>query len=472
MFIRRIDLLSQVPQISLFNAGSNKTVFGGALSVIYLIIFLLIAVAYLVDYISNDKYDVQYGIQQEVIDEIRQDELKNNQDYNPTLNFKMNFTNMDESPLSERFVLFDLSQMRFFNRDEEITSRISDLSFAVMYKCENINCFINPEDKVEFGYQLLVNYNGYQLDHQGDVPLHKSEHYFTQAYNFFFNKPSLQYMQWGIIKYSEDRAFLGVLYNLFGGEDKELVGGYFKEKLNFFLDGIIDENDNREYLDGDYYRLLGHFSGGVDFFEFEEYKRSKKGILDVFADISALTMTILEIFVFAFGNFYSGNFDNYKIIEKVLSKEKRTTKFRNKDISDDKSDNKNKIELSDNTGKSEALIDTYDNIEIKDNKIIEEKKDTGGFNLDDSDERVIPKLRFIDFMMNSFYSDKCCKSSNRQQIISSCNDLVSKYYTVEDIIYNQIKIENLLKDYKWNDPKLKYIDNNEFVTELKSYYNI
>ena len=91
---------------------------------------------------------------------------------------------------------------------------------------------------------------------------------------------------------------------------------------------------------------------------------------------------------------------------------------------------------------------------------------------DDDDERVIPKLRFIDFMMNSFYSDKCCKSSNRQQIISSCNDLVSKYYTVEDIIYYQIKIENLLKDYKWNDPKLKYIDNNEFVTELKSYYNI
>ena len=92
--------------------------------------------------------------------------------------------------------------------------------------------------------------------------------------------------------------------------------------------------------------------------------------------------------------------------------------------------------------------------------------------MDDNDERVIPKLRFIDFMINSFYSDKCCKNSNRQQIISSCNDLVSKYYTVEDIIYNQIKIENLLKDYKWNDPKLKYIENNEFVTELKSYYNI
>ena len=155
----------------------------------------------------------------------------------------------------------------------------------------------------------------------------------------------------------------------------------------------------------------------------------------------------------------------------MLSKEKRANKFRNKDISEDKSDHKNRIELSDNTGKSEALIDD-DNMEVKDNKITEEKKDIGGINLDDNDERVIPKLRFIDFMINSFYSDKCCKNSNRQQIISSCNDLVSKYYTVEDIIYNQIKIENLLKDYKWNDPKLKYIENNEFVTELKSYYNI
>jgi len=67
MFIRRIDLLSQVPQISIFNAGSNKTVFGGALSVIYLIIFLLIAVAYLVDYISNDKYDVQYEFNKKLL---------------------------------------------------------------------------------------------------------------------------------------------------------------------------------------------------------------------------------------------------------------------------------------------------------------------------------------------------------------------------------------------------------------------
>ena len=192
--------------------------------------------------------------------------------------------------------------------------------------------------------------------------------------------------------------------------------------------------------------------------------------MDVFADVSALAMTILSIFAFVFGNYYSGNFDNYKIIEKVLSKEKKINRFVNKDISEDTNDDKKKhIELIDNNGKSEALIDN--NTEGKDT-IIPAKKDIEEINVNREEDRTIPKLRFIDFIMNSFYNDNCCKSSNRQQIISSCNDLVAKYYTIEDIIYNQIKIENLLKDYKWNDPKLNNIENNEAIIELKSYYNI
>jgi len=282
MFISRIDLLSQVPQISIFNAGSNKTVFGGALSLIYLIIFLLIAIAYLVDYISNDKYEVQYGIQQELLTAEKQIELNNNPDYNPSLSFYINLINEDGSPLSNRFQLFDLNNMKIFGKNEEINSRISDLFFIVIYKCDNESCIINDEDKVDFGYQMVLKYKGFKLDHQADVPLHKSDLYFSQGYYFFFNKPSLQYMQWGVIKYSEERSFLGVLYNLFGGEDDELIGGYFKSKEEFFVDGIIDDSQNREYINGSYYKFLGRFSGHVDYFEFEEYKRSKKGILDVF----------------------------------------------------------------------------------------------------------------------------------------------------------------------------------------------
>ena len=83
--------------------------------------------------------------------------------------------------------------------------------------------------------------------------------------------------------------------------------------------------------------------------------------MDVFADISALSMTVLKIIAFIFSYFYSGNFDNYKIIEKVLSKEKKSNKLINgkiKDISDNtRNDDIKLIELNDNSGKSEALLE-------------------------------------------------------------------------------------------------------------------
>ena len=59
---------------------------------------------------------------------------------------------------------------------------------------------------------------------------------------------------------------------------------------------------------------------------------------------------------------------------------------------------------------------------------------------------------------------------NRQDIICSCNGIASKYYTIEDIIYNQMRLENLFKDYKWNNLELNNINNNESIIKLKSYY--
>ena len=37
------------------------------------------------------------------------------------------------------------------------------------------------------------------------------------------------------------------------------------------------------------------------------------------------------------------------------------------------------------------------------------------------------------------------------------------------LIKNQILIENLLKDYKWNDPNLNNVENNNLFVELKTY---
>ena len=83
----------------------------------------------------------------------------------------------------------------------------------------------------------------------------------------------------------------------------------------------------------------------------------------------------------------------------------------------------------------------------------------------------MPKLRFIDFIFNNVYSSKRCKN-NRQEIISICNELISKYNSIENTLYFQLKLENLLKDYKWNNPELSKLDNNQLIIQLKNLVSI
>ena len=101
MFLKKMDFLSGGPQIFIFNKDSNKTVFGGSLFLIYIIVVLLIGVAYLVDYILNDKYDVQYEIHQEILSPEKQDEILENPDYNPILDIGFNLTSFGLKELSE-----------------------------------------------------------------------------------------------------------------------------------------------------------------------------------------------------------------------------------------------------------------------------------------------------------------------------------------------------------------------------------
>ena len=83
----------------------------------------------------------------------------------------------------------------------------------------------------------------------------------------------------------------------------------------------------------------------------------------------------------------------------------------------------------------------------------------------------MPKLRFIDFLFNNIYIEKLCKL-NKQKIIDQCNKIISKYYSIELVLYNQIMFENFLKDYKWNDPGLNNFDNNELIIQLKNFISL
>ena len=199
-------------------------------------------------------------------------------------------------------------------------------------------------------------------------------------------------------------------------------------------------------------------------FEYILYERKQVEFLDILANIGALFSTIKFFFALVF-NYYSKNFDNYKILGKILNSPKEPIKkielSSNFNIEEEKD---NKIKDLD---KKDPLIDEALNenkMNIKESDI---NKDTNENNIDEDNSIVLDKLSFIDYFYNNIYS-KCCKRRRNQELINSVNEIVYKYLSIDSLLYNQLKLEGLFKDYKWNNPSLSNILNNIMIKNLKN----
>ena len=192
--------------------------------------------------------------------------------------------------------------------------------------------------------------------------------------------------------------------------------------------------------------------------------KEKISIFDYLADVFSYWLSIYNGLSFFINTLYLQSFDKYKIMENILSKQRGKLFYEKKqtNVEDNLLDNDSFIELNDNTinGDDNSLID---DIKIKEN-IIENTKNT-----EHKEHRILPKKTFLDFILNSFY---CCSEnsfiSDRQQIICDCNKIILKHYSIENILYNQFLLENLLVDYKWNDPQLKNILNHKSLKRFKN----
>ena len=188
--------------------------------------------------------------------------------------------------------------------------------------------------------------------------------------------------------------------------------------------------------------------------QYTEYFRKRISELDIIANILSLMANIFTGIKFVF-SFYSGNFNNFKIIEKLLNHPaKKNYKINQASEMVDLEKNK--------------FISIKDDLIPKDNK---EKydEDNNDDNEDDiiSDDQRIKKMRFFDFFLNNIYC--CFKKRKAQKIIHECNEIVYKYASIDAIIKNQILIENFFKDYKWNNPSLNNVENNNLIIQLKTY---
>ena len=54
-----LDIISQSPNLYLFQKESNKTNFGGFLFLVYLVLIILVLIYYIVDYYRNPSYSIQ-----------------------------------------------------------------------------------------------------------------------------------------------------------------------------------------------------------------------------------------------------------------------------------------------------------------------------------------------------------------------------------------------------------------------------
>ena len=175
-----LDFFSQPPKMYIFQKNSNKTTFGGVLFLIYMIIMIIISLIYILDYFLNDKFIIEYSSylnpnkgSSNIFSYL---DIYNSSisEYNPLINVSFNIFKADQSKkinLSERFFIFDPFESKELKRDTFYQKKVSDLCLVIGYKCEDENCTLNQEDYSPFDYYLEIKYNGFVLNHQGDIPL-------------------------------------------------------------------------------------------------------------------------------------------------------------------------------------------------------------------------------------------------------------------------------------------------------------
>ena len=292
-------------------------------------------------------------------------------------------------------------------------------------------------------------------------------------------------MNWNVIKYKEQEGTFSrikkFIYKLFGKDiNNEYINGY----INFASSAYF--NLNNYVINNKTYILIGEISiFNMYNNEYIEYKRRNiNSFWDLLAKVGSLFMIILSFFKFCF-KYYSKNFDNYQIIKnmhfnnimKIKDIKYESIKLSINDDNDNSSDNNEQYSslINDNSKEKNCKNDYSLNNNklscplIKD--ISKEKNNINNIVFNDNEEKInekktTTKHHFWDFFLYNLYCN-CCIKSNKQKLIQICIDIISKYMSIDSLLCNQLILENLLKDYKWNNPMLNNLETNDFINKYR-----
>ena len=463
------DFISDSPRTYIFQKSSNKTNFGGILTLVYLLILALIIFLYLYDFFKNyyQKYEVTYFYNQ-FRDETYRDQQK--KEYNPLIELSFKVVDDEGELLDDDFgiILYDKNgeNGEALEMGEKISKNIDDFKIAVFYVCPDNNCTFeskNFSDLIYNEYSLILSYGSKSMEHNNpNSPVKDTILNFT--YNFYLDDNFFQITpKFEVYNYEEKKGIISKVIDSFKGLPNDYTFG------QIISDKYIDFSRNTKNIICNKtsevcvkIMLLLSISNPLEGIHF--YKRSSVSIWDYLANIAALGTTLFNGLCKIFGLLYSTNFDNYKIIENIISKEIKNTK------KNELNDNNTNC-IRSNSSLEYNLIDKENLNKEKSNSEDIIINDIGEDNLDNEDDKMIsklPKLRFYDYFFNNVYS-KCCIYIKRQKLIDACDNILYKYYSIENLLYNQILFDNLMKDYKWNNPELKSIHKNEFIKLLNKF---
>ena len=477
--MKKFDILSQPPRTYIFERYSNKTIFGGVLSIIYLLIMIFISIYYIYNYIIGDKYEYYYSYRE--LPEEQKKKAFAGFDPNPPIHIKLDAINELDWNISSnlKFIYYTKdSEKKIIYRNDWTEITIPDYAIIDLYYSIDD---INDIKEIEFGENFEVNltYKTFYLDHQNPVcPFKKIVIYKYLRFNF--EKNFILYMNWEFTKYKEKNDIFKIFSN------------YLRRPIQF-LDGRLTINDLKEEKnDGEYNNeyiidgVIHKYLGSIVIFNsrdtIHEYLRQKREWLSVLATISALANSFYSIFVRFFYFIYSKKYDQYKIFKNILlldAKIKKSDSIFLSEASNLKLNNfslEKKVEKAlevreiqvINSNKNDSCSSTNNNDKGSECPTTEkEEKDEEV----DNNNLHLPKMPFVNFIFNNLFIDKC-SNSNKQKLINLSSKIIYKYYSIENILYNQIKFENLLNDYKWNNPKLKNVQNNKTILEIRNNLQI
>jgi hypothetical protein len=467
-----LDILSEPPNMLIFQNEKNKKTSGAVFSIILFIIMIIISVAYIHDYAINDKYTFEamkfYNFTN---DDEELQKIVDNDKYKPYLNFDVRLRNDNFTVCEGKDCVFlEKNYTDIVGDSRYIFSRLSNAYLInIIYKCgADINCSsfyeLVKSGNIYYG-QIDLTFPRYKINHAADIPvtrdneekkkIHRISVGFSRDLEFYISR-----FEWEVMIYQDQKSFLDLLFN----NNKEYIFGHFKndgpekEKKYFNLNKhtIINKGDN-------YFLVVSQSTFSYNFYEYLLYKRKRISFFDVIGKILAYLPTLKSFFSIIF-SLYSNKIDNYEILEKILNPAKdinkkiELEKFNISEIIPDDGKNKDK-EKQTGQKKTEPLIDKSSSNNIS------EKPDNN--RIDEVPQIALDKFSCFSFLFNNIYS-KCCGTNKNQEKINKINDIVCKYISIESLIYNQIKIENLFKDYKWNNKILNNIQSNTMINQLKN----